>query len=142
MKFQLDHVGIQCENYEESKQFYQDLLGAKIIFESRSARDGYPFCLLYIGGEDLKGDLFKDHYAHSPLETIELLGQPPNGDKRPSGFSHVCYRIENFEDAYKLAKSKGVRFSEELHSGGGLKIAFFNGPSGERTEFFYIPPPG
>ena len=145
MKFQLDHVAIRCEDYEKSKKYYQDLLGAKIIFESKSILDGCPYSLLYIGGEELKGDLLNDHYAFSTLETIELLGQPADGTKKANGLSHVCYRVENVKDAYELAKAKGVKFVDQYQNGmpkaeygEGIKIAFFNGPDGERTEFFHI----
>ena len=148
MKFQLDHIAIRCEDYQKSKAYYQDLLGAKMIYESHSKLDGSPYCLLYIGGEDLKGDLLNDHYAYSPLETIELLGQPTDGTKKPNGLSHICYRVDEVKDAYEMAKSKGVKFVDEYQNGmlesgygEGIKIAFFNGPDGERTEFFHIHKP-
>jgi len=145
MKFKLDHVAIRCADYEKSKKYYQELLGAKVIFESTSKLDGCPYSLMYIGGEDLKGDLLNDHYAFSTLETIELLGQPADGTKKPNGLSHVCYRVDSVKDAYEWAKSKGIPFVDPYQNGmpkagygEGIKIAFFNGPDGERTEFFHI----
>ena len=49
------------------------------------------------------------------------------------------------QDCLQWAKAKGIPFVDPYQNGmpkarygEGIKIAFFNGPDGERTEFFHI----
>ncbi|TSE07767.1 SMU1112c/YaeR family gloxylase I-like metalloprotein [Aquimarina algiphila] len=94
------HVAIICSNYEESKAFYIDLLGFKIMNEIyRKGRQSYKLELSLNG-----------------LYVIELFSFP-NPPKRISGpeavgLRHLAFEVDDFNLTLKVLKRKGVKVEE------------------------------
>lgn len=82
----IHHIAIICSNYEESKRFYTEILGLKIITETyREERKSYKLDLA-LNGEYI----------------IELFSFP-NPPKRPShpeaaGLRHLAFEVEHLDD--------------------------------------------
>lgn len=118
----IHHVAIIASNYEVSKHFYTELLGLEIIRENyRAERDSYKL--------DLKiGD-----------SEIELFSFP-NPPKRSSGpeatgLRHLCFYVENMEDAVAELKKKGIETeSIRVDEFTGGKFTFFRDPDGLPLE--------
>ena len=116
----LAHIGIMVKDVERSKDFYKRLgfvltdevdVGAKLAFLNAGS------CL------------------------IELI-QPQNyGDARnPGQVDHIAITVNDIIKAVSDAKSNGIAIDEkniaEINILGGVKNVFFEGPDGERLEFF------
>ncbi|MRH43492.1 glyoxalase [Aquibacillus halophilus] len=106
MNKSLDHIGIAVRDIENSLQFYQTVLEAKLIDRYRSDAIGVEseIAILEINGE-----------------RIELLA-PTNNTTSPiarfikqkgKGVHHVAYRVENLDMALDELKEQGIRVLED-----------------------------
>lgn len=118
----IHHIAIIGSNYELSKHFYVDLLGFKIIRESKREDKG-----------DCKIDL---KCGESEIE----LFIKPNAPKRLSypeaqGLRHLAFKVESVDEiAVKLnelgIKTEPIRLDEFTNK----KMTFFNDPDGLPIE--------
>jgi glyoxylase I family protein len=113
----IHHIAIICSNYQESKIFYTEILGFKILRETyRASRQSYKLDLLLPSGEQ-----------------IELFSFP-NVPPRPSypeacGLRHLAFVVEDVEKTVALLKSKNVLcepIREDENT--GKKFTFFSDP--------------
>ena len=69
---------------------------------------------------------------------IELIEQKDLS--RPAGvIDHIAMEVDDIEAAVAQAKANGIMIDAEINSVdilGGIKNVFFQGPDGERLEFF------
>lgn len=118
----IHHIAIIGSNYELTKHFYVDLLGFKIIRESKREDKG-----------DCKIDL---KCGESEIE----LFIKPNAPKRLSypeaqGLRHLAFKVESVDEiAVKLnelrIKTEPIRLDEFTNK----KMTFFNDPDGLPIE--------
>lgn len=118
----IHHIAIIGSNYELSKHFYVDLLGFRIIRESKRENKG-----------DCKIDL---KCGESEIE----LFIKPNAPKRLSypeaqGLRHLAFKVESVDEiAIKLnelgIKTEPIRLDEFTNK----KMTFFNDPDGLPIE--------
>jgi len=113
----LAHIGVFVKDMQKSLDFYKRLgfnldkeedIGIKLAFISAGT------CL------------------------IELVEKP---DARENGVvDHVAMEVDNLEAAIENAKANGIEIDastiSEVPILGGVKNVFFDGPDGERLEFF------
>ncbi len=121
------HVAVICSDYEKSKQFYLEILGATIIEETfRKERNSYKLDLR-IG-------------THSQIELFSF----PDPPKRPSypeacGLRHLAFAVENLEAMVKELTQKGVEVEpiriDELTN---KKFTFFQDPDGLPLELYEV----
>ncbi len=124
----IHHIAIICSNYERSKHFYVEVLGADIICETwREQRRSHKL--------DLRlGDA-----------QIELFSfpQPPPRPTRPEacGLRHLALVVENLEP--NIAHLKRHHISVEpirLDELTGKRFTFFQDPDGLPLELYEICP--
>lgn len=118
MPSKFDHIHLVCKDIEKTAKFYTELLGAKET-ERRTVRDA-PTIRLDLNGVtiNLRGmrDVDKEIYT-----TI--------------GLSHYGIEVDDIDATFKQLKENGVHFYEEPSvCFPGLRIAFFEGPTGELIE--------
>lgn len=116
----IEHVGIQVENIEKSKQFYVDVLGLEIIEEI-----ALPHVkLAFIG-------------LHSEI-LIELIEAPNTSFPNEGRVHHLAFTVDNIEEKFEYLQRKGVTLlSDNINVlTNGAKYFFFQGPDNERLEFF------
>jgi methylmalonyl-CoA epimerase len=96
----LDHIGIAVKNLAEARRFFEDILGAKLMYSAESVEAGYKLCELELGGVT--------------FELLEPLG--PNGEflrkfmaRRGEGMHHVTFNAPNSKEKAAELKAKGVR---------------------------------
>lgn len=125
MKFnKIHHVAIICSNYEESKDFYVNILGLEIINEVyREERESYKL--------DLKlGD--------NQLELFSF----PNPPKRVSspeacGLRHLAFEVDDIDEVVKELESKGIEVENvRVDEYTGKKYTFFKDPDGLPLELY------
>ena len=120
MKIYLDHIGIACENLDDSSSFWS-LLG------------------LIQGDDELVEDqgvttrFFSTSEKDPSTPKIELL-EPTGEDtpigkflsKRGPGVQQVCFRVENIESVISLMLENGIKMIDTVPRKGahGAMIAF------------------
>ena len=119
MRIYLDHIGIACENLEDSSGFWR-LLG------------------LLQGDDELVEDqgVVTRFFSTSPddpntpkVELLEPAQDTPIGkflDKRGPGIQQICFRVENIQEMISVLLENGIKMIDEIPREGahGAKIAF------------------
>lgn len=121
------HVAIIVSDYTKSKQFYTEILGAKIINETyREARKSYKLDLTFTDGSQI--ELFS-------------FPAPPKRPNSPEaqGLRHLAFKVENIEQAIDFLEQKGIEHEgirvDELT---GKRFTFFKDPDDLPLEFYEI----
>lgn len=121
----IHHVAIICSEYQQSKKFYTDILGLKIIAENfREERNSYKLDLAV-----------NDRY------TIELFSfpSPPSRPTLPEacGLRHLAFEVSNIEEAILELLDKGVVVEAiRIDEFTGKRFTFFNDPDGLPIELY------
>ena len=121
------HVGMFINDMAESKKFYMDILGFKVVSEYTSD-EGVRMCFLNNG--------------NCTIELIEFPDQDKK-NRRDGVIDHLSIRVSDIESAKSYLEAKGVvfetqiLFDEKLYDK-GERFAMFRGPSGERLQIEQI----
>ncbi|PJG84274.1 VOC family protein [Conservatibacter flavescens] len=121
------HVAIIASDYERSKQFYTNILGAKILAETyRTSRDSYKLDLSFADGSRI--ELFS--FPNPPMR----MTQP-----EACGLRHLALKVADIKSAVDYLQKNGVicepiRFDEVE----GKYFAFFRDPDDLPLELYEI----
>ena len=115
MKFKIDHNNINVTNLQASLTFYEKALG----FTEHKRKNGNGFTIVY-----LKNDQ-SDH-------SVELTYLDSHPQKYDSGEneSHIAFRVDDYDAAYRLHKEMGCICYENPDMG----IYFISDPDGYWLE--------
>jgi len=114
----IDHIGVAVKSCDPALKFYEDVLGMKSAGSETVEEQKATTVFLPVGDSE-----------------IELLeSTSPEGaiakfiEKRGEGIQHICFRVENIEEALQELKENGVRLIDETprKGAGGAKIAFLH----------------
>ena len=136
----LNHIGVATPSIEESVRYYRDVMGATSFHK--------PFDLEGQGVKVCFVDTPGDNGTHgTQIELIEPLG--PDSpiarflEKNPAGGQHhVCYEVEDIEDARKWFEEMGKRILGPTRIGAHGTPIFFLHPKdmmGQLTEIMETP---
>ncbi|AHG74653.1 GloA protein [Mannheimia varigena USDA-ARS-USMARC-1296] len=121
------HVALIVSDYEKSKYFYTQILGAEIIEETyRTARDSYKLDLRFQDG--------------SQIELFSFPVTPPRfTSPETCGLRHLAFKVENIEQAIAFLEQhnlphEGIRVDELT----GKRFTFFRDPDDLPLEFYEI----
>jgi lactoylglutathione lyase len=126
----LAHICVYTKDMSKSLVFYTDTLGFDVIHRTR-LDSGFGFLMVRRGSC-----------------IVELL-EPEDVNKfkpRASGaIDHIALEVKDINSVFAKFKAKGVSFTTPIIDDpnllGGVRIAFFRGPSGESFELFeYLKP--
>lgn len=121
------HVAIIASDYQKSKKFYTEILGAKIINETyRAERQSYKLDLGFADGSQI--ELFS-------------FPNPPKRQTNPEscGLRHLAFAVENLEQAVSFLENfaiahEGIRIDETT----GKRFTFFRDPDDLPLEFYEL----
>ncbi|MFK7923835.1 MAG: VOC family protein [Bacteroidia bacterium] len=119
------HIAIICSDYAQSKHFYTEILGLKIIREVyREKRQSYKLDLALNGQYIIELFSFPD---------------PPSRTSRPEarGLRHLAFEVDHIEEKIKILNDAGVptepiRIDENTHK----KFTFFADPDDLPIELY------
>ena len=115
----LSHIGIFVKDMAKSIDFYKRL-GFNLDNEENP---GVPLAFLSAG-----------------TCLIELIEEKNNNRVATGLIDHVAMEVDNIEAAVANAQAKGIEIDASTIKSvdilGGIKNVFFDGPDGERLEFF------
>jgi lactoylglutathione lyase len=116
----MEHVGIMVNDMDESLAFYQNILGLELR-NREWLNDTIELAFLF--------------FPEQPSVEVELIyGGPVENE---GIVNHLAFRVENIEAELVRFKEAGIKLvDEEPRSilNGTVKIAFFQGPNGEKLE--------
>ncbi|MGH7951427.1 MAG: VOC family protein [Limisphaerales bacterium] len=111
MNISIEHIAIPSPNPIILKNWYEDVLGARTVFDNGQ---NPPTLLIALPN----GGWFEIYAAE---------GAPENrGNNRLAGFRHIALRVDSIDTAKMELENRGVKFSEEPRpAAGGGKVLFF-----------------
>ncbi len=116
----IEHIGLPAEDTRQLAEFYRDVLGFEIIYES-----------------DTEPPVFFVRDASGM--SIEIV--PPGPDKSASNafMTHLALWTDDFDATLQELSAKGVRFEPEVSNEffGGTRMAFFTDPGGHRAQIIW-----
>ena len=119
------HVAIIASDYEKSKEFYNKILGFKILKETyRKNRDSYKLDLLVDGGTQI--ELFS-------------FPNPPKRVTNPeaTGLRHLAFEVGNIDSSVRYLESKGISVEPiRIDEITGKRFTFFKDPDGLPLELY------
>lgn len=122
------HIGIAAKDPEVLCKWYCDVLGFEVIFEiPKTKHRRVPIYFIQFGTRT----------------AIEIV---PASDKRKvrreisdPGFSHIAISVNDFDEAVKSLKSKGITFRDIRQTSVGWKLGYFDDPEGNLIEIIFCP---
>lgn len=118
MKTSLHHAHLFASNLDKSIKFYQDMFGAKVLFDLKMA--GARNVMISIGSSK-----------------INFYDQPPK-DQGRGAIHHLGIETEDLEALVAHMKSKGFQFIKEIKSFGPLKYIMAAAPDNALLELFEV----
>ncbi|MBP3951917.1 VOC family protein [Bacillus suaedae] len=116
----MEHVGIMVNDMEESLSFYRDILGLELR-NREWLNETIELAFLF--------------FPEQPSVEIELVSGVPVENE--GIVNHLAFTVKNIETELMRLKEAGVKLIDEkplLILNGTTKIAFFEGPNGEKLE--------
>jgi glyoxylase I family protein len=115
MKFKVEHFGLPTADPVKLKNWYVEVLGGQIVFESGTVP---PAFFVQVGG--LMLEIYEGDFS-----------EKETGDNKLNGWRHLALRVESIEEAKAELEKRGVIFRENVKpAGGGGRVLFFNDADG------------
>ena len=118
MKTSLHHAHLFASNLDESIKFYQDMFGAKVLFDLKMA--GARNVMITIGSSK-----------------INFYDQPPK-DQGRGVIHHLGIETDDLEALVTHMKSKGFQFIKEIKTFGPLRYVMAAAPDNVLLELFEV----
>ncbi|MEO0869808.1 MAG: VOC family protein [Cyanobacteria bacterium J06642_11] len=122
----IHHIAIICSNYERSKHFYVNLLGAQIIRETwREQRCSHKLDL---------------HLGNAQLELFSFPAPPPRPTRPEAcGLRHLALAVEDLDACVAYLQTEGIVVEAiRLDQLTGKRFTFFQDPDGLPLELYEI----
>ena len=110
----IEHSAIASPDPQRLAQWYVDVLGFRINYQSKNSRT------VFVKSED--GSMIEIIEAGRPAEGAFQLNDP--------GLRHLALTVEDFETACGSLRQRGVQFLAEPSRHGGNSLVFFADPDG------------
>lgn len=119
MIHELNHFGIVVRNLDASLAFYQDILGAEIVFRGSIPSSKTDVVYLLISGG-----------------MIELLAPAESPPDTEFGITHIAFLSDDLDGDYARLVAVGFQgvVAPKVAGSGVGRLAFLNDPNGARVE--------
>ena len=115
-QYSLEHIGLAAQDTTALMDWYQRVLGARVIYTGAQVPIAYFVELP--GGAWF--EIYQGNYSVSQT-----------ADNTLQGLRHIALRVESIDAAKIELERKGVRFTENVKpAGGGGRVLFFQDPEG------------
>jgi len=114
----IEHIGIAVKSIEESKKYYEEVLGLKCYAVEEVADQKVKTAFFKVG--DTKIELLESTSPDGPIgKFIEKKGE---------GMHHIAFAVKNASEALAEASEHGVQLVDKVSRNGaeGLQIGFLH----------------
>jgi glyoxylase I family protein len=121
----IHHAAVICSDYAESKRFYTEILGLRVVAEHyRAQRDSYKLDLALPDG--------------SQIELFSFPASPPRASYPEAlGLRHLAFEVGDVARCKAELEAKGIHVEPirtDEHT--GLRFTFFADPDGLPLELY------
>lgn len=110
MNFSVEHIALPATNPATLKNWYERVLGAKLIFDNGENPPAFLISL---------GNVWLEIYAAEKA-------LPDTANNKLAGFRHLALRVDSLDAAKIELEKRGVKFTEQIKpAGGGGRVLFF-----------------
>jgi len=144
------HTCVNVSDLERSVAFYTEILGLKVTL--RADIDNAEIAkVVGIPGAKLAAAFMEVPGTPTVVEMFQYVScdpKPlPEGRKSCDiGIHHICFEVDDIQEAYETLKGKGVHFdtepmniSQDEPNFAGAKICYFKDPDGNTLELLETP---
>ena len=134
-----DHVTIVVRDVERAKEFFR-LLGFEhdhtVIISGKTFSD-------YMGVSGIEAEhvtlVLVGAHPRTEVQLLRYLHPEPISDPNirelnKLGFNHVCFAVEDVEEALRRIRQAGIETRNEIMDFYGRKLVFIRGPEGITVE--------
>lgn len=142
-----DHTGITVLSLAESLRFWVDVLGFRLVEQTRYENSGFLENVVGVDGADVTLAMVEGPDGHL-VELLEYHAPADRSVMKPRscdvGSVHLAYLVDRLDDLLAKVEAAGwQRLGEpQTVAGGardGLRIAYVRGPDGVTLEFLQAP---
>ena len=116
----IEHIGLPAEDTRQLAEFYRDILGFKIVFESSTEPP-----VFFVSDESGM--------------SIEIVSPGPDKTAKNAHSTHLALWTDDFDGTVAELTAKGVEFEPEVTAPffGRTRMAFFTDPAGHRAQIIW-----
>jgi len=139
----LHHTNIVVSNMKNTKEFYTRILGLEIFLEA-SINEGEFSRGAGLPDTKVTATFFTVPGSTTLVETFQYLNPlsrpiPTDSKANDIGCGHICFEVEDIQQAYQELLQKGVEFaSTPVTMNNGVRWCYFYGPDRERLELLQL----
>lgn len=127
MSFKIHHVCIQTKNYKESLDFYTNILGFKILKETKNFHNREFNTWLELNNFMIE------------LQTAKIGEGLVKWSKSNEGIVHLCFMVDNIDFELEKIKKLGytnfkIKNNEIMYNVNGEKLFKIKAPEGTEIE--------
>ena len=112
VQFSLEHIGLAARDTVTLKDWYERVLGARVVFNNGRTPPAYFVAL--------QGDALLEIYEGD-------FAVKETSDNHLNGWRHLALRVDSIESAKTELQKRGVSFTEMIKpAGGGGRVLFFS----------------
>jgi methylmalonyl-CoA/ethylmalonyl-CoA epimerase len=130
----IDHVGIAVRNLDDAIRFYGPALGLEVVRIEEVPEQQTRVAMLPVGESRI--ELLEAMEGNSPVaRSIDVRGE---------GVHHLCFQVNNLEEALVRLRAAGIRMVDGYprRGAGGCLVAFIHPSSASGVLIELSQPPG
>lgn len=125
MNLSLEHIAVPAVDPRALRKWYEDVLGAKLVFDNGQNPPTFLISL---------GNVWMEIYAADTT-------LPERGNNRLAGFRHLALKVDSIAASKSDLEKRGVKFTEAVRPAAGAgNVLFFADGEGNLLHLVERPP--
>jgi len=133
------HLVVGVTDMDRALEFYRDLLGMEIVFETLIS--GEPFDAVLHANRKHEGRVVGGLLGGLMIELLSIGANPPEQKRRRgiTGIHNVSLSVADLDDTHRRIIDSGYIPDQDSFELGGVRMFFVKDPDGTPMEFIELP---
>ncbi len=133
------HLVVGVTDMDRALEFYRDLLGMEIVFETLIS--GEPFDAALHANRKQEGRVVGGLLGGLMIELLSIGANPPEQKRRRgiTGIHNVSLSVADLDDTHRRIIDAGYTPDQDPFEIGGVRMFFVKDPDGTPVEFIELP---